>query len=66
MPQTAEDTDAAIDADIKDVVDRIAELSFKFPSKVSKALTGKVDKATTEGLLSANGKNKTIDAPEGW
>ena len=44
----------------------MVELSNKHPDKVSARLTGKVNKETTEGLLSANGKPKKIDAPQGW
>lgn len=66
MPLAPEEIDAGVESEVQDAVNHIALLSFKYPNKVSRALTGKVDKATTEGLLSANGKKKTIDAPEGW
>jgi len=55
-----------VDAEISEAVDKIAELSFKYPQKVSVALKGKVDLPTTEGLLSADGKPVKLDAPEGW
>ena len=58
--------EAAIDAEVREAVDKIAELSYKYPDKVSEKLKGTVDKETTEGLLSADGKPTTIDAPEGW
>ena len=61
-PTEEEQLDAKIDA----VVSEMVELSNKYPDKVSARLTGKVNKETTEGLLSANGKPKKIDAPQGW
>lgn len=55
-----------LDDEIQAAVDKITELSYKYPAKVADKLKGKVDKDTTEGLLSANGKPVKIDAPQGW
>ncbi len=58
--------DDFIDHEITQIVDKISNLSFKYPEKVSAKLKGKVDKDTTEGLLKADGADITINAPNGW
>lgn len=64
--QTVKDKTAEIEAEIDLAVAKIAELSFKYPDKVSKKIKASVDKPTTEGLLSADGAPIIIDAPQGW
>jgi len=55
-----------VDTEIEQAVNKLAELSFQYPDKVSAKLKSKVDKETTEGLLSADGNPVIIEAPGGW
>lgn len=55
-----------IDSRVQKAVDEMAECSFMYPDKSSAKLKARVDKQTTETLLSADGAPVIIEAPEGW
>lgn len=54
------------DPEIDEAVAKIVDLSNKWPDRVARKLKGKVDLPTTENLLSSDGKQVKIDAPQGW
>lgn len=51
-----------VDREIRQAVDKIAELSYAYPGKTSARLKATVDLATIEGLLSADGKTVNVEA----